>query len=83
MMAVGIERLVLNPIVEGEPINIPLGSMPHDGAIIFRDLLGKLPVLHVACSKCDRNGHYLLFRLIKARGYDAKVIDWLDELTAD
>jgi hypothetical protein len=57
--------------------------MPRDGAIVFGDLLGKSPVVHVACSKCDRSGHYLLFRLIKARGYDGKLIDWLDEITAD
>jgi hypothetical protein len=57
--------------------------MPRDGAIIFGDLTGKLPVLHVSCSKCGRAGHYLLFRLIKARGRDGKVIDWLDEVTAD
>jgi hypothetical protein len=57
--------------------------MPSDGAITFGDLIGKLPVLHVACGKCGRSGHYPLQRLIKARGRDAKVIDWLDEITAD
>lgn len=56
--------------------------MPRDGAIIFADLIGKL-VLNVACEKCGRAGHYSLRRLIDGRGRDAKVIDWLDELTAD
>ena len=56
--------------------------MPRDGAIIFGDLVGKLSVVRVKCSKCHRSGHYLLFRLIKARGRDAAVLDWLDELTA-
>jgi hypothetical protein len=56
--------------------------MPRGGAIIFADLAGKLPVLKVSC-KCGRDGRYLLFRFIKARGPDAKVINWLDEITAD
>ena len=56
--------------------------MPRDGATVFGDLKGKLSVLRVSCAKCHRSGHYLLFRLIGARGQDAKVTDWLDELTA-
>jgi hypothetical protein len=35
----------------GSPTSAP---MPHDGAIIFGDLIGKLDVLHVACGKCGR-----------------------------
>ena len=57
--------------------------MPRDGAIIFSDLVGKLDVLRVACEKCGRDGCYGLARLINQRGRDAKVIDWLDELTAE
>src|SRR5262249_19245740 len=30
-----------------------------------------------------RSGRYQVQRLIKERGRDAKVIDWLDEITAD
>ena len=57
--------------------------MPRDGAIIFSDLIGKLDVLRVVCSKCERGGAYRLERLIMSRGRDAKIIDWLDELTAN
>jgi hypothetical protein len=57
--------------------------MPRDGAIIFAVLIGKLDVLRVACAKCERAGRYRLDRLVKDRGRDAKVIDWLSELTAD
>ena len=57
--------------------------MPRDGAITFSDLVGKLDVLRVSCSKCERDGAYGLPRLINERGRDAKVIDWLDELTAE
>ena len=57
--------------------------MPREGAIIFSDLIGKLDVLRVNCEKCGRDGRYGLDRLIVKRGRDAKVIDWLDELTAE
>ena len=57
--------------------------MPRDGAIIFSDLIGKLDVLRVTCEKCGRDGCYGLNRLIEKRGRDAKLIDWLDELTAE
>jgi hypothetical protein len=53
--------------------------MPRDGAIIFSDLIGKLEVLQVACEKCERDGRYILARLIRNRGRDAKLIEWLDE----
>ena len=51
--------------------------MPRDGAIIFADLIGKLDLLRVT------DGCYGLSRLIERRGRDAKLIDWLDEITAD
>jgi hypothetical protein len=54
-------------------------AMPRDGAIIFGDPIGKLDVLSVACEA----GRYQLQRLIDDRGRDAKLIDWLDEITAD
>ena len=57
--------------------------MPRDGATIFSDLNGRLDVLRVSCSQCARDGCYGLSRLINQRGRDAKVIDWLDELTAE
>ena len=57
--------------------------MPRDGPTIFSDLTGKLGVLRVTCKKCGRDGRYILARLIRNRGRDAKLIDWLDELTAE
>ena len=58
-------------------------QMPRDGAIIFADLIGKLDVLYVHCPKCSRAGRYRVQHLIEQRGRDAKLIDWLDEITAD
>ena len=58
--------------------------MPRDGAIIFGDLIGKTEVLRVTCEKCARDGRYILAaRLIRKRGGNGKVIDWLDELIAE
>jgi hypothetical protein len=57
--------------------------VPRDGAIIFSDLTGKLEVLRVTCEKCGRDGRYILARLIRQRGRDGKIVDWLDQITAD
>jgi hypothetical protein len=43
------------------------------------NLIGKLDLLRVVCSKCER---YRLHRLIDERGRDAKLIEWLGEITA-
>lgn len=54
--------------------------MPRDGAIIFSDLISKLDVLNVVCSKCHRSGRYKLKRLVERRGPKAKIVDFLDEI---
>jgi hypothetical protein len=60
-----------------------MSVMPRDGAIIFGDLVGKLEVLRVTCDKCQRDGRYILACLIRKRGPNAKLVDWIDKLTAD
>jgi hypothetical protein len=57
--------------------------MPRDGAITFRDIVGKLAVLRITCDKCGRSGQYRVDRLIVRYGIDAKLFDWSDEITAD
>ena len=57
--------------------------MPRDGAITFRDIVGKLTVLRITCDKCGRSGQYRVDRLIMRYGIDAKLFDWLDDITAD
>jgi hypothetical protein len=57
--------------------------MPRDGAIVFGDLIGKLDVLRVACDKCGRDGRYQVQRLVNDRGRDGKIVDWLDQITAE
>ena len=50
--------------------------MPRDGAITFRDIVGKLTVLRITCDKCGRSGQYRVDRLIMRYGIDAKLFDW-------
>jgi hypothetical protein len=57
--------------------------MPRDGAIIFRDIVGKLAVLRVTCDKCGRSGQYRIDPLIMRYGIDAKLFEWSDKITAD
>ena len=53
--------------------------MPPDGAIIFRDIVGKLDVITVQCDKCGRFGLYHVDRLIERYGIDAKLFEWEPE----
>jgi hypothetical protein len=53
------------------------------GTITFGDLRGRLEVLQVACSKCERTGRYSVARLIERYGADAGLPDWKDAIAAD
>ena len=53
--------------------------MPRDGAITFRDIVGKLAILRITCDKCGRSGQYHVDRLIMRYGIDAKLFDWEPE----
>ena len=50
---------------------------------IFSDLIGKLDAVRVTCPSRGRDGRYNLRTLIDGRGGQGKIIDWLDEITAD
>jgi hypothetical protein len=56
--------------------------MPREGAIIFRDLVGKLEFLRITCDKCGRHGQYRVDRLIERYGLDAKIKQWISDVTA-
>jgi hypothetical protein len=53
--------------------------VPREGAIIFRDLAGKLEVLH-ECDKCGRRGEYRIDRLLEQYGPDSAMPELLHEL---
>jgi hypothetical protein len=44
------------------------GCDSRDGAITFRDIVGKLDVLNVECDKCGRRGRYHVHRLVERHG---------------
>jgi hypothetical protein len=57
--------------------------MPHDGAIIFSDLIGKLDVLRIEYAKCGRAGRYRLADLITRYGRNEKLFAFTAEITAN
>ena len=57
--------------------------MPRPVGATFGDLVGKLTVVRVQCSKCGRFGRYPPRRLIEQRRRDVRILDWLDELIVD
>jgi hypothetical protein len=44
--------------------------MPRDGAIIFGDLIGKLDVLRIECTKCGRAGFKTHLEVVTGMGWD-------------
>jgi hypothetical protein len=62
---------------------MPKTVQRHPGALTFGDLVGRLDVLRVACSKCERRGQYSVARLIERYGADAGMPDWKDAISAD
>ena len=57
--------------------------MPRPIGTTFADLLGKLAVVRVECSKCGRFGRYPLHSLIDRHGGNGTTIAWLEALTAN
>ena len=43
--------------------------MAPRGYLIFGDIEGKLDVLRVECTRCDRKGRYTVAKLIEKHGY--------------
>jgi hypothetical protein len=59
------------------------GRMIRDGSLTPANLVGKLDLLPVACTKCDRAGRYPVAKLVERLEPDAKLTNWLTEITAD
>jgi len=57
--------------------------MPRDGTIIFDDLIGKLDVPRVECSKCGRSARYRVADLITRYGRDEKIFAFTADVTAN
>jgi hypothetical protein len=51
--------------------------------LVFGDIEGKLDVLRVECTKCDRNGRYHVHKLIEKYGSNGNMTVWRDMLNGD
>jgi hypothetical protein len=51
--------------------------------LIFGDIEGKLDVLRVECTKCDRKGLYLVRKLIEKHGRKGNMSAWVANLKGD
>jgi hypothetical protein len=53
------------------------------GYLTFGDIEGKLDVLRVECTKCDRKGRYHVHRLVEKYGRKGNMMKWREMLSAD
>jgi hypothetical protein len=62
-----------------------LGKVQSDGRtyLISGDIEGKLDVLRVECTKCDRKGRYHVHRLSEKYGRNGNMMKWREMLNAD
>jgi hypothetical protein len=51
--------------------------------LIFGDIGGKLDVLRVECTKCDRKGRYSVTKLIEKHGRKGNMSKWVSGLKGD
>jgi hypothetical protein len=51
--------------------------------LVFGDIEGKLDVLRVECTKCDRKGRYSVAKLIEKYGRKGNMMKWREMLSAD
>jgi hypothetical protein len=51
--------------------------------LIFGDIKGKLDVLRVECTKCDRKGRYPVAKLIEKYGRKGNMMKWKEQLNGD
>lgn len=58
--------------------------MPRDGSATLWDVATtRLGWIEVECSRCSRKGRYSLSRLIAERGAEARLTEFLEEITAE
>jgi hypothetical protein len=69
-------RAAVKSISSGSPLK-------PDSAVSFGDLVGKLRIVRVECTKCGWGGSYSLGLLIRERGRSYTVLDWKDMLTSN
>ena len=51
--------------------------------LIFGDIQGKLDMLRVECTRCDRKGRYSVAKLIEKHGRRGNLTRWVSDLKGD
>ena len=51
--------------------------------LVFGDIEGKLDVLRVECTKCERKGRYSVAKLIAKHGRKGNMSAWVSDLKGD
>jgi hypothetical protein len=51
--------------------------------LVFGDIEGKLDVLRVECTKCERKGRYSVAKLIAKHGRKGNMMKWKEQLNGD
>jgi hypothetical protein len=51
--------------------------------LVFGDVEGKLDVLRVECTRCERKGRYSVAKLIAQYGRKANMMKWRELLSSD
>jgi hypothetical protein len=59
-------------------VRLPCPNVP-----IFGDIEGKLDVLRVECTRCDRKGRYHVHKLIEKYGRNGNMMKWKEQLNGD
>jgi len=57
--------------------------MRNSGAVTLGDIADKLPMLEVACSRCERHGRLSVAKLIEQHGVDAQLTNLRTILAGD
>ena len=80
MASIQLLKHTFDPNLFGSRLGV---TMPRDRAVTFGDLVGKLRMLRVECTKCGWGGSYSLSLLIQQCGRDCTILDWKDKLTSN
>ena len=51
--------------------------------VVFGDIEGKLDVLRVECTRCQRKGRYNVRKLIERYGRKGHMMNWREQLSSD
>lgn len=57
--------------------------MPRSGAMVLGDIAGKLSMLRVDCTRCDRKGQYRVAKLLATYGPNKSMVELLSEISGD